>query len=91
MAPRGLLITEAYGDRWANPPGSYSSCRAAEAVYELLEEPDKLGWSVREGEHAHSPADYDALLDFLDVQFLGREVLREFKRELFPDLASLLR
>ena len=90
VAPRGLLLTEAYGDRWANPPGSYSSCRAAEKVYELLDGSNNLGWSVREGEHAHSPSDYDALLDFLDMQFLGREVLREFKRELFPDLDRLL-
>ena len=90
VAPRGLLVTEAYGDVWANPPGSYAACRAAEEVYELLGAADRLGWAVREGAHDHSTADYEALLDFVDLRSHGREVVRSFRRELFPDLAGIL-
>jgi hypothetical protein len=89
-APRGLLVTEAYGDAWANPPGSYQACRAAEKVHEMLGKSDQIGWSIREGEHAHTETDFETLLDFLDVRFRGKEVARSFKREHFPDIDTIL-
>lgn len=89
-APRLLLVTEAYEDPGANPPGSYAACNAARAVYNMLDAPDRIGWSVREGGHTHAPEDYDALLDFMDLHFHKREVQRNFQRELFPGLHKLL-
>ena len=90
VAPRGLLVSEAYGDLWANPPGSYAACKAAESAYNLLGCTSGIGWSFREGEHAHTREDFSALLDFLDVKFREKVVVRSFKRELFPDLDELL-
>ena len=90
VAPRALLVNEAYGDVWANPPGSYAALRAAEFVYKMLGAGDSIGWSVREGEHAHSAWDYDALFDFVDDRLCDRAPVREFRRDLFPDLEGLL-
>jgi len=90
VAPRGLLVNEAYEDPGANPPGSYASCRAALPVYEMLGEKGNLGWALREGGHGHRPADFEALLDFTDRHFHGRDIRRDFQRELFPQLDELL-
>ena len=90
VAPRLLLVSEAYEDPGANPPGSYAACRAAGDAFELLGAPQNLGWSVREGGHSHSPADYEALLDYVDRHFHDREVRRDFQRPLFPQLSELL-
>ncbi len=89
-APRFLLVTEAYEDVGANPPGSYAACLEARRVYQLLGCPDRIGWSVREGGHAHRPEDYETLLDFMDRHFHGRDVHRNFQRSLFPELEHLL-
>ena len=90
VAPRGLLVTEAYEDDGANPPGSYAACQAARPVYALLGKPEAIGWAVREGGHAHTPTDYEALLDFMDRCLHGRPVRRDFQRPLFPHLKELL-
>ena len=84
------MVTEAYGDAEANPPGSYAACRTAEEVYELIGSKEDIGWHYREGKHAHLPEDYDALLDFLDWKFRGELQSRNFRRELYPDLDEIL-
>lgn len=90
VAPRLLLVTEAYEDLMANPPGSYAACLAAREVYRLLSAPDNIGWTLREGGHAHLPADFDTLLDFMDRHLHRREIKRDFQRKLYPDLEKLL-
>jgi hypothetical protein len=90
VAPRALLVNEAHGDAWANPPGSYAACLAARDVYRRLGAPEAIGWSFREGGHAHAPADFEALLDFVDARFDGKEVLRGFQREVYCDLDAVL-
>jgi hypothetical protein len=90
LAPRWLLVTEGHDDRCANPPGAYASLQAARPVFELLGVGERIGWSYREGGHAHSPEDFEALLAFMERAFLGRQVPREFQRPLFPDLDDLL-
>ncbi len=90
IAPRPLLLTEAYEDRATNPPGTYAACRAARGAYELLGAPDRIGWAFREGGHAHSATDFAALLDFMDRHLHQRTVSRNFQRALFPDLDSIL-
>lgn len=71
VAPRALLTTEALGDLWANPQGSWQSHRAAQCVYDLLGASDRLAIRFREGGHAHSLADWQTLLDFADVHLRG--------------------
>jgi hypothetical protein len=90
VAPRGLLVNEAHGDVWANPIGSYLSCLAAREVYELLGDGDAIGWSIREGGHGHTPADYEALMDFIDVRFFGKAPARGFQRTVYCDSDSAL-
>ena len=91
VAPRPLLLTEAYEDRAANPPGTYLACQATQPVYALLDRCTHIGWSSREGGHAHSAADFIALLDYMDVHLHNRTVSRDFQRALFPDIESVLR
>jgi hypothetical protein len=90
VAPRGLLVTDGYEDHGANPPGTYAALQASRKVWSLLGSPNKIGWSFREGGHAHTLDDYVALLDFIDLHVHGRDVRRNFQRELFPDLDRLL-
>jgi hypothetical protein len=90
VAPRYLLVTEAYEDPGASPPGSYASCLEARRVYDFLRSPETLGWAFREGGHSHQLDDYEALLALMDRAFHGRAVRRDFQRSLFPDLARLL-
>lgn len=86
VAPRFLLVTDASDDAWANPPGSYAACQAARSVYAILGRNRAIGWIFREGGHAHSPADYESLLDFADQQFRGSEPDGRFQRPHFPDI-----
>lgn len=90
VAPRQLLVTEAYEDPGASPPGSYASCQQALRVYDFLGAPEALGWAFREGGHSHQMDDYEALLAWMDRAFHGRTIRRDFQRPLFPDLDQLL-
>jgi hypothetical protein len=81
-APRPVLFTNAAEDVWANPPGQFEVLRAATPVYELLGEeglkaekmpaPDaplidsRLGYWIRAGDHAMTPADWKIYMDFAD-------------------------
>jgi hypothetical protein len=81
-APRPVLFTAAADDLWANPSGQFEMLRAATPVYELLGVeglaaddmplPDaplvesRLGYWIRSGEHAMTPADWKVYMDFAD-------------------------
>jgi len=88
-APRPLLCTESLDDLWANPAGTCISHRAAREAYRLLGAPDtRLGLNFRTGPHAHDLQDWDALLDFCDLQFFGKPAPRDFQREPFDNLPA---
>jgi hypothetical protein len=81
-APRPVLFTAASEDLWANPSGQFEVLKAATPVYGLLsvsgleadEMPDpdaplidsRLGYWIRGGKHAMTPADWKAYMDFAD-------------------------
>lgn len=90
VAPRGLLLTEAYEDHDANPAGTYAAALESRKVFDLLGGKDAIAWAYRERGHAHMPEDYMALLDFMDRRFHERRVRRDFQRPLYPDLDELL-
>ncbi len=69
VAPRALLTTEALGDAWANPRGTWQTHVAARHVYQLLGQPEQTAVSYREGGHDHTPADWQTFLDFADFVF----------------------
>lgn len=80
-APRPVLFPNAADDLWANPAGQWEVLKAASPAYRLYG-PDglpaakppagvlskgRLGYWVRPGQHAMTPADWAAYLDFADV------------------------
>ncbi|MCS6831263.1 MAG: hypothetical protein RMM08_06470 [Armatimonadota bacterium] len=83
VAPRAQLSTEALADLWANPEGTQITYLAAREVYRFLRAENRIGIWFREGEHEHSPADWQALLDFADWQLLGKAPARAFDRLAF--------
>ena len=73
IAPRPLLTTEALGDTWANTYGTQVTWRAAQEVYDFLRVPELNAIHFREGGHAFSKDDWEALADFCDRVFRGKE------------------
>ena len=69
VAPRSLLTTEALGDLWANPAGSWLTHLAARRVYEFLGAGERIAIAFREGGHEHSLGDWRTLLDYCDTVF----------------------
>lgn len=80
-APRPVLFPNAAEDLWANPAGQFEVLKAATPVYKLLgveglaadKAPpvgelvnSRLGYWVRPGGHAMTPADWKTYLDFAD-------------------------
>ena len=90
VAPRKLLLTEAYEDHAANPAGTYAAAISTQQVYQMLKQKKSIGWSYRESGHAHLLEDYTALLDFMDFHFRHKKNNRDFQRNLYPDLDTIL-
>ena len=76
VAPRALLTTEARGDLWANPQGTWHTHVAARAAYRLLACEDAITVAYREGGHDHHPADWELLLNHCDVVMRAAAPLR---------------
>lgn len=87
VAPRPLVSTEALGDLWANPTGTYQTFDAAREVYRCLGVEDRIGIWYREGEHSHGIEDWRAFLDFADLQLRGIQTERSFTDNPFPEMA----
>jgi hypothetical protein len=83
VAPRSLLTTEALGDLWANPSGTWRTHAAAKEIYRFLGFESRIGIWYREGGHAHGLVDFQALLDFADWQFFGKTPSEAFDRNPF--------
>jgi hypothetical protein len=66
IAPRALLTTEARGDAWANPVGTWQTHLAAKPVFDMLGVPQNLSLVWRDGGHDHALQDWRALIDFAD-------------------------
>ena len=69
IAPRAYLSTEALGDLWANPSGTWHACQAAREAWRLLNAEVRIGIHFREGAHDHGLSDWQVFLDFADWQF----------------------
>jgi hypothetical protein len=85
VAPRALLSTEALGDLWANPMGTQVSYLAARQVFEYLGAGNRIGIHFREGKHDQNAEDWNALLDFADLQFFEKKVGTRFDQLPFSD------
>jgi hypothetical protein len=86
VAPRALLTTEALGDHYANPTGTWLTYLAAREVYRFLGKEEQIGIHYREGGHDHILADWEAFLDFASWMFNGVAPARSFNQCPFSDL-----
>ncbi|MFP4382773.1 MAG: dienelactone hydrolase family protein [Spirochaetia bacterium] len=84
-APRPFFTSQAYGDLWANPKGSWQSITAAREVYRFLGAGEKIGHFYRSGTHAHTHEDWTAFLDFADRHLQERSPDRSFTESPFPE------
>ena len=73
VAPRALICTDARGDKWANPPGTQATSEAAQKAFEFLNAGNKNGLHFRDGGHQFSSDDWQAILDFAEWQFFGKQ------------------
>jgi hypothetical protein len=73
VAPRALICTEADEDHWANPLGTRATTLAAQEAFEFLDAGTKNGLHHRPGTHDLTPADWQAILDFAEWHFFGKE------------------
>lgn len=82
VAPTPLLLGNARRDTWSDPVGAFMAARAAGAVWELYDHPGfeqnrlgrfdpsaRLAFHIRFGTHGVTPEDWDAFLDFSNIQF----------------------
>jgi hypothetical protein len=81
VAPRTLFISEAAGDIWANPIGSWQTTMAAKEVFRFLDVEDELFWYFRPGVHYH---------DLNDIQMLVNIILQKKKGAKADDRFSQL-
>ncbi len=68
VAPRTLFVSEAAGDLWANPIGSWQTTMAAREVYRFLRAENNLLWYYRPGFHAHTALDAEMLVNVIRHQ-----------------------
>ena len=74
VAPRTLFVSEAVGDVWANPVGSWQTTMAAKEVYRFLQAEDNVFWYYRPGYHAHQACDAEMLVNVILHQKNGEPV-----------------
>ncbi|MBQ7565694.1 MAG: hypothetical protein IJT18_01120 [Oscillospiraceae bacterium] len=84
VAPRTLYISEAAGDLWANPVGSYETTIAAREVYRFLGAEENLIWSFRPGYHEHTADDVAMLVNVIRCKRYGEKLNDRFFRTPFP-------
>ena len=65
VAPRILFVSEATGDIWANPLGSWQTTTAAHEAFKFLGVPENLYWYYRPGYHAHDVSDVEMLVNII--------------------------
>lgn len=86
VAPRAYLSTEALGDLWANPTGTWQTHQAASEAYRFLKAEGRMAIWFREGGHNHGWEDWNVFLDFVDLQFRGKGSDTRFNENPFPEL-----
>lgn len=78
VAPRVLLVTEAVGDIWANPIGSWMTTIATKEIYKFLDNEENIYWSFREGMHYHKTEDMEKLVDIIKHIKDGEKLTKEY-------------
>lgn len=72
VAPRGLLLASAFSEGQGAPFGFEQAYCSARKVYQWLRQPNRIGLSLRAGEHPTTAGDIEKYIDFFDTVF-GRK------------------
>ena len=78
IAPRTLFVSEAAGDIWSNPVGSWQTTRAAGEVFDFLGASDNLFWYFRPGDHFHTATDMQMLINLIQHKTQGEPLDEKF-------------
>ncbi|MHA1618146.1 MAG: alpha/beta hydrolase family protein [Promethearchaeota archaeon] len=78
VAPRLLLVTDALGDYWANPPGNQAMFLACQPVFDLLGVSDNNAQHFRKGGHGFLEEDFEVIFGFADKMFFDQSVSIDF-------------
>lgn len=85
VAPRTLFISEAAGDIWSNPIGSWQTTVAAREVFRFLGAEKNLFWSFRPGTHYHHLHDVELLVNIMKQKLCGEQPDERFYQLPFPE------
>ena len=85
IAPRTLFISEAAGDLWSGPIGSWQTTMAAAEVFKYLGVPENLYWYYRPGVHGHKPVDVRMLVNIIKQKTLGTPADEKFFHTSFQE------
>lgn len=88
-APRYFLETEAFGDVWSNPRGSYQTYLAAGEVYRFLGAGDRIHAFYRPGGHNHGFEDFVTLMEYCDRVRAGKPLPESYTRDPFPGMERI--
>jgi len=83
IAPRGLMLSDAVTETYANPWGIERTYWSARKVYQFLGAPNNIGIRMRYGRHGTIAEDIEAYVDFFDYVF-GRSSYKP-KNKFFYD------
>ena len=89
VAPRTLLMSEAAGDLWANPLGSYLTGVAAREVWKLYGCPENIQWYWKPGGHSHNMEDLTMLYSVIQNKLRGTPLHENMGRILFEAPAPI--
>lgn len=89
VAPRCFLETNAYGDIWGNPRGSYLSFLAAKEAWKLYGCEKNCQTWYRLGGHHHGWDDFCALFDFIDTIRCASPMPDAYTRKPYDDIEPL--
>jgi len=77
VAPRVLFDCEAEDDIWAGPVNAWMTDIAAREVWKLYGKEENILWYWRAGGHAHTPEDFDMLIEVIERERNGTPLRSE--------------
>ena len=89
IAPRYIISLTGMDDLWANPIGTQVMSKAAQPVFDFLNNSKGNAIRYREGGHSYLEQDFNAVLDFADRVFYGKEPTQNFYMYPYKDPVNI--